>query len=198
MKIVLLGIQGSGKSTQGNMLSKKLGIPYLSTGHILREMAKEKSKMGRYIKETINAGFLLPDQEMIPIVEEYLARDEYREGYILDGFPRTVEQSRKFKNGLSAVIYLNVSDKEALWRLAYRDEGGQIREDETVIAIRKRIELFHKFTRPVLGFYKRKHILHEINGEQSINNIHKEIMSKLPRTKKNGKKKIHKAQPVQA
>lgn len=185
MKIVLLGIQGSGKSTQGNMLSKKLGIPYLSTGHILREMAKEKTQMGRYIKETINAGFLLPDHDMIPIVEDYLTRSEYQDGYILDGFPRTVEQSRKFKNGLGAVIYLNVSDKEALWRLAYREEGGQIREDETVAAIRKRIELFHKHTRPVLGFYKRKGILHEINGEQSIAKIHREIMSKL---QKNGKK----------
>jgi len=91
MKIILIGIQGSGKSTQGNLLSEKLSIPYLSTGHIIREMAKEKTTMGRYIKETTYSGLLIPDDIMIPIVADYLARKEYQNGFILDGFPRTIE-----------------------------------------------------------------------------------------------------------
>lgn len=180
MKIVLIGIQGSGKSTQGNLLSEKLKVPYLSTGHIFRELAKEHTPHGRYIKEVMNAGFLVPDDKTIQIVNEYLARPEYQKGYILDGFPRTIHQAESFTEHLDHVIYLKVSDKEALWRLAFREgEGAEQREDETVIAIRKRIELFHEKTQPVLAFYKKHHKLVEVNGEQTIEEIHKEIMKHL-------------------
>ncbi len=184
MKLVLIGIQGSGKSTQGNLLAEKLKIPYLSTGHILRELSKEKTRLGRYIKETINAGVLVPDSRMIPIVEEYLQRSEYEKGYILDGFPRTIAQARVFNGEVDKVIYLNVSDKEALWRLSYREENDtDDREDSTLLAIRKRIELFHEYTKPVLEFYKKRRQLIEINGEQEIKKIHKEIMQKLKAAK---------------
>ncbi len=178
MKIILIGIQGSGKSTQGNLLSEKLKIPYLSTGHIFRDMAKEKTPIGRYIKETINAGFLVPDDKTLSIVSEYLSRKEYANGYILDGFPRTVTQAEEFANGISAVVYLRVSDKEALWRLAGRRDGD-VREDNTLDAIMKRINLFHEKTRPVIDFYRHKRVLHEVDGEQTIEEIHKEILDKL-------------------
>lgn len=175
MKIILIGIQGAGKSTQGNLLKEKLHIPYLSTGHIFREMAKEKTPLGRYIKETMNAGYLIPDGKTVKIVEEYLKKPEYNNGYIMDGFPRTSMQAKKFENGINHVFYLKVSDRESLWRLAYRNEVG--REDETLPAILKRIELFHKFTEPVIDYYRQKGLLREIDGEESIENIHKEIMS---------------------
>jgi adenylate kinase len=180
MKIIIIGIQGAGKSTQGNLLSKKLNIPYLSTGHIFRELAKEHTPLGLYIKETMNAGFLISDEKTLEIVTEYLSREEYAKGYILDGFPRTIKQAEAFANGVSAVVYLKVSDKEALWRLSYREgDSVEAREDETLTAVRKRIELFHTFTEPVLEFYRKKNVLHEINGEQDIENIHNEIMQKL-------------------
>lgn len=170
-----MGIQGSGKSTQGNLLSKKLKIPYLSSGHILRDMAREKTKLGRYMKETLNAGILVPDKKMQQIMEEYLLKPRYEGGFILDGFPRTVSQAKQFSHKLGLVIYLDVSDKEALWRLAYRND--LVREDETVMAIRKRIELFHKHTRPVLTYYRRRRLLAEIDGEQTIRQVYKDIMS---------------------
>ena len=180
MKIILVGIQGSGKSTQGNLLRDKLGVPYLSTGHIFREIAKEKTTLGRYIKETMTARYLIPDKKTNEIVSDYLERPEYEKGYILDGYPRTYAQAKAFKNGIDKVIYLDVPDKEALWRLAFRtNENGEVREDETLAAIKKRIELFHKFTEPVLEYYKTKGKLVTINGEQSIEEIHKEIMDKL-------------------
>lgn len=180
MKIILIGIQGSGKSTQGNLLSQKLTVPYLSTGHIFRVLSHEKTPLGRYIKETMNAGALIRDALTLKVVSDYLHRPEYEKGYILDGFPRTLEQAEKFENGIDKVVHLKVSDKEALWRLSYREENDtENREDETLLAIRKRIELFHKVTKPVLEFYRKHHKLVEINGEQSIKEIHKEIISKL-------------------
>lgn len=178
MKIIVIGIQGSGKSTQGNLLSERLSIPYLSSGHIFREMSKEKTPIGRYIKETMNAGYLIPDDKTLEIVEEYLARPEYSNGYILDGFPRTVPQAEKFANGINAVIYLKVTDKEALWRLAGRDEEG-VREDNTLKAIMKRIDLFHTKTKPVIDFYRQKGILVEIDGEKNIEDISHEIFEHI-------------------
>jgi adenylate kinase len=180
MKLVLIGIQGAGKSTQGNLLSEYLKIPYLSSGHVFREMAKEKTKLGRYVKETLNAGILIPDDMTIEIINEYLSKKEYKKGYILDGFPRTEIQAEKFKNGVDMVIFLDVSDKEALWRISGRVSD---REDETLQAIRKRIELFHTFTRPVVDYYDRQKKLATIDGEQSVDQIFKDILKKLENLK---------------
>lgn len=177
MKIILIGIQGAGKSTQGNLLSEKLNVPYLSSGHILRNLAKEKTPEGRYIKEIINSGVLVPDDKMTSIIDAYLGRKEYENGYILDGYPRTVEQAKNFREEIDKVVYLKVSDKEALWRLSYR--SGDVRGDETLLAIRKRIDLFHEFTKPVLEFYRTNVKLIEINGEKSIEEIYKKILKKI-------------------
>ncbi len=174
MKIILIGIQGAGKSTQGNILSEKLGIPYLSTGHIFRQMAKEKTATGRYIKEVMNSGALIPDEKTLEIVSEYLSRSEYQAGYIMDGFPRTSTQAQAFGNGIDKVVYLNVPDREALWRIAHRTDT---REDDTLEAIRKRIELFHEVTEPVIEYYRKKGILMELDGEKPIEEINKEILA---------------------
>lgn len=177
MKLVLIGIQGSGKSTQGNLLSKQLGIPYLSTGHIFRQLAKEKTKLGRYIKVVINAGILVPDEKTIEIVNTYLSRPEYQKGYILDGFPRTIAQAQKFINNVDKVIYLEIPEKEAIYRLVFRNT--QSRQDETIPAIKKRIESFKKFTIPVLDFYKKEKKLIEVDGTQKIEEVNEEILKNL-------------------
>jgi adenylate kinase len=176
MKLILIGIQGAGKSTQGNILSEKLGIPYLSTGHIFRQMAKEKTTLGRYIKEVMNSGALIPDEKTLEIVSAYLSRPEYQNGYIMDGFPRTTAQAQAFENGIDKVVYLNVPDREALWRIAHR---ADIREDDTLEAIKKRIELFHEVTEPVIDYYRKKGNLIELDGEKPIEEINDEILSAL-------------------
>ncbi len=176
MKLILIGIQGSGKSTQGNILSEKLGVPYLSTGHIFRNIAKEHTTLGRQIKLVMNAGLLISDKKTNKIVSEYLSRKEYEKGYIMDGYPRTPAQAKEFKNGIDKVIYLKISDKEALWRISGREAE---REDETLIAIRKRIDLFHKFTEPVIEYYREKGKLVEVDGEQSVEDITKEILKNI-------------------
>lgn len=176
MKLVLIGIQGAGKSTQGNLLSEQLNLPYLSTGHIFREIAKEKTQLGRYVKELINSGTLIPDDKTIQIVNSYLSRPEYRNGYILDGFPRTIAQAKKFVNNVDKVIHIDIDDKEALWRLAYRNDD---RDDDKIQAIRKRIELFHTHTRPVLDYYEKQGRLVTVDGSKKIGDINQEILKAL-------------------
>jgi adenylate kinase len=176
MKIILVGIQGAGKSTQGNMLSEKLSVPYLSSGHIFREMAKEKTKIGRWLKETLNSGALVPDDTAVEIVMEYLNKPEYESGYILDGFPRTKAQAEVLDGVIDMVFLIDVSDKEALWRISGRVSD---REDETLQAIRKRISLFHALTLEVLKFYEEEGKLTKINGEQSVEAVFADIMKAI-------------------
>ncbi len=173
MKIVLIGIQGAGKSTQGNLLSEKFGIPYLSSGHIFRQMAKSKTRLGRWLKETLNSGALVPDETAVEIVMEYLKRPEYAKGYILDGFPRTEAQAEVLGEGVDTVVLIDVSDKEALWRISGRISD---REDETLQAIRKRIELFHEVTSEVLNYYDQVGKLHKIDGEQTVEEVFSDIV----------------------
>ncbi|MGD9129476.1 MAG: nucleoside monophosphate kinase [Candidatus Woesebacteria bacterium] len=179
MKIVLIGIQGAGKSTQGNMLAEELGIPYLSSGHIFRQMAKRKSKLGRWLKETLNAGALVPDDVTVEAVMKYLQKKEYKYGFIIDGFPRTVKQAEAFSDGEEKVIFIDVSDKEALWRISGRISN---REDETLQAIRKRIQLFHDQTSAVIDYYQNRGKLIRVNGEQEVEAVFKDILKHLKKS----------------
>ena len=172
MKLILIGIQGAGKSTQGSLLSEKLQIPYLSSGHVFRQMSREN----RWIKEILASGRLVPDETVLKIIAQYLEKDEYKDGYILDGFPRTVLQAKKFKNGVERVILLDVSDKEALWRISGRSDE---RDDETLQAIRKRIGFIHKETEPVIEFYRKQDKLLSVDGEKSIEDVYAQICKGL-------------------
>src|SRR3990167_9869699 len=178
MKLVLIGIKGSGKSTQGNLLSKQLGIPYLSTGHIFRELAKTKTKLGAFVKLVMTSGLLIPDDKTIEIVNSYLSKSEYKKGYILDGFPRTDEQAKKFTNHVDKVILLEVPDREALWRLSHRVTSEK-RDDDTLDALRKRIELFHKNSKKVLEYYEEQGRLIEIDGTKDIKSVNKDTLNSL-------------------
>ena len=176
MNIILLGIQGAGKSTQGNLLSKQLKIPYLSTGHIFREIAQEKTSLGRMVKELINAGSLIPDATTIEVVNHYLARPEYAAGFILDGFPRTITQADACTFPITKVVYLELEEKEALWRLVMRK---QARDDNTVQAVQRRIQQFHEHTSPVLKHYESKGVLVTVDAKLPIKKVNDEILKSL-------------------
>jgi adenylate kinase len=158
------------------MLAEALGVPYLSSGHIFREMAKEKTQTGRWLKETLNTGSLIPDEMTIKIVTEYLEKPEYQRGFIIDGYPRTVPQAEVFSDGSEKAVFIDVSDKEALWRISGR-EGD--REDETLQAIRRRIALFHELTQEVINFYSQKGNLIKVDGEQDVQTGFADIMKAI-------------------
>lgn len=124
----------------------------------------------------MSSGLLIPDKLTIEIVNSYLSRPEYKKGYILDGFPRTLQQAKKFKNNVDKVIHIEIPDKEALWRLAYRNEQ---RDDDTIEAIKKRIELFKTHTTPVLDYYEKKGQLATVDGTMSIDEVHQSILKSL-------------------
>ncbi|MBT4123902.1 MAG: AAA family ATPase [Candidatus Pacebacteria bacterium] len=181
MKIVLVGIQGAGKSTQGNLLSEKFGVPYLSSGHIFRQMSKSKTKLGRWLKETLNSGALVPDETAVEIVMEYLKRPEYAKGYVMDGFPRTEAQAKVLDGSVDTVFLIDVSDKEALWRISGRMTD---RQDETLQAIRKRIELFHDVTSEVLNFYEKEGKLIKVDGELEVEKVFEQIVKAVQKREK--------------
>ena len=178
MRFILIGIQGSGKSTQGNLLSKKLGVAYIATGDIFRSLAKEESPSGTYIKEMLAGGHLIPDEKTIAILKEYLAKSEYQKGYILDGFPRTLVQAQSFDEPIDNVISIDVPDDEALKRLALRADKEK-REDDSEDAVKRRIALFHEKTQPLLDFYKNKGLLVQVDGTKTIEEIHEDIMKNI-------------------
>lgn len=182
MRIILIGIPGSGKSTQGNLLSKQLKLPYVSAGHIFRLLAKEKTAQGRYIKEVLHSGDLLPESKSVPIIEEYMSRPMYRRGFILDGFPRTVDQAKRFSQSIDAVLYITLDDKDALWRIAYRTEE---RDDSGAATIIHRIETFHKTTDDVIEHFRQAGLLQEVDGTGTIEEVNEALLKAL------GKDKVH-------
>lgn len=179
MNIILLGVQGSGKSTQGNLLSNHFNVPYFSTGQIFRQLANEDTELGREIKEMMTKGYLIPDDKTLEIVKDYLSRPEYQKGFIIDGFPRNISQAQSFPARVDKVVFVNVSDEEARRRIEARNNDKEVRPDDTEEAITRRINIFHESTKPLLEYYRNKGKLIEVNGEQSVEEIQEEILGKL-------------------
>jgi adenylate kinase len=182
---VILGPPGAGKGTQAKRISAEAAIPHIATGDMLREAMERETEMGVRIKPTYDAGDLVPDDLMIELIRERLSVSDTSDGFILDGFPRTVAQAEaldrmleEIDRELLAVLYFQVPDELAVERLHVRSlqEG---RTDDTPEIIRHRLEVFHKRTEPVVEYYRSKGILVGIHAERPIDAVFAEVQEVL-------------------
>lgn len=169
-RILLIGPQGAGKSTQGQLLAGYLHIPHISTGEIFRNLSKEDSKEGERLRAILSSGNLVDDKTTSAIVENRLKKDDSQNGFIMDGYPRTLEQISFFDPGFNRVFYLELSDEEATRRLTNRG-----REDDTLESIAKRLKLYHEQTDPILNYYQDKGLLKKINAARDIETIQQDL-----------------------
>ena len=201
-RVVMLGGPGAGKGTQAQRLAERHGLAHISTGDIFRAQTESKTEMGQSIQKYLSAGRLLPDTLVCEVVAERLNEADCRDGYILDGFPRSMPQAEEFDRLLSTraesldiVIDLEVSDDEMVARLTARrmcPECGRIynlkfnppaqdeqceepdcagkalvqRDDDREDTIRKRLNIYHETTKPLIAYYDAKGLRHAVPGEQ--------------------------------
>lgn len=204
MKIIFLGAPGAGKGTQAEIISDKYGIPQISTGNILREALRSGTEYGLKAKSFIDAGQLVPDDVVIGILKDRISEEDCANGFILDGFPRTIAQAEALDSmgvAIDAVIDLEVTDEAITRRLSGRrvcescgssyhlehkkpavegvcDKcGGTLiqRKDDRPETILERLEVYHQQTEPLKGYYTATGKLREINGSLPLEEITGEI-----------------------
>ena len=196
IKLILLGAPGAGKGTQAEIISKKYASPSISTGNMIREAIAAGTEMGRNAKSFIDSGALVPDEVVIGIIKERLAKPDCENGFILDGFPRTVPQAQALDDmgvEITDVISIEVPDEKIVERMGGRrvckscgasyhvkfnpSENGEfcdcgelltIRSDDAPEVVKKRLETYHSQTEPLKGFYEAKGILKLVEGQEKL------------------------------
>jgi adenylate kinase len=180
MRLILLGPPGAGKGTQAQRLATKYGIVQLSTGEMLREAVKSATPIGRKVQDIIARGRLAPDSLVVGIVGERIAEPDARNGFILDGFPRTVPQATSLdrmlaEKGLSldAVIELRVDEKALLKRIESRvaemkARGEPLRDDDNADVLHTRLKAYREETAPLIAHYRQRGVLRTVNGMAPI------------------------------
>ena len=197
MKLILLGAPGAGKGTQAEMIHDKLGIPAISTGNILREAIRTETELGLSAKRYIDNGELVPDDVIIGIMKERLAEDDCKNGFILDGVPRTVQQAEALDRmgvEIDVVLDIDVADEEIFSRLGGRRVcsacgasyhvkfkppvkegvcslcGGEliIRNDDKPETIAERLKVYHDMTEPLKDYYAKQGKLRTVKGQGEI------------------------------
>lgn len=208
MKLIILGPPGAGKGTQAALLSARLGIPTLSTGNILRAAINEGRPVGLKAKEYMDAGKLVPDDIIISVVKEVLSDEKYKDGYILDGIPRTQIQAEMLENmnvGIDAVLFLDISDSRVQKRISARRVclhcgatyslssfppkkkglcdvcGSDVvnRDDDKPEAVKERLIVYHAQTAPIIDYYRSRGKLVAIDGMSDVEDTTKAILKAL-------------------
>ncbi|MFT4250343.1 MAG: adenylate kinase family protein [Candidatus Woesearchaeota archaeon] len=183
MNIIVLGPQGSGKGTQGKQLAKKYYLPHISTGSMLRRYVAAGGTRAEEVRELMDSGELIDDLFLEEILEERLAQPDCKNGFVLDGTPRDLEQARMLDRFISVdyAFLIDISEEESLRRVAKRAEIEH-REDDTPEALKKRLATYTEKTLPVLDYYERQGILYCIDGEQKVHEVFANIVSVLEET----------------
>ncbi len=208
MKIIMLGAPGAGKGTQAKMIANKYGIPHISTGDIFRANIKEGTELGRKAKEYMDQGLLVPDELTVDLVVDRLQKEDCANGFILDGFPRTISQAEALKNAnqtLDFAIDVDVPDESIVSRMSGRracvgcgatyhikynapktegicDVCGKeliLRDDDKAETVQKRLKVYHDQTQPLIDYYKEVGILRTVDGTQNMDDVFAAIVTIL-------------------
>jgi len=181
MNIVIFGPPGAGKGTQSKFLVKKYNLHQLSTGDLLRNEIKNKTKLGLEISSIMNAGELVSDKIVGNLIEKFIANDNFKNKIIFDGYPRTLTQAKnldnllnKYKQKIDIVLKLSVSLETVIKRILDRRDQEDRSDDNESTAI-KRYKTYEKSSETVLDYYNQSNLLKVINGETSVSEINIEI-----------------------
>ncbi len=172
-RVVLLGPPGAGKGTQAQVLSERLGVPAISTGDMLREAVTDGSDLGRKVQGIMASGALVDDATMAEVVRERLAKPDACDGFLLDGYPRTLPQAETLAGilreggcGLDAVLLVDVPEDELVRRTLQRG-----RADDKEEVIRERLRVYREKTAPLIGYYRERGLLREIDGDRPVDQV---------------------------
>ncbi|MDP4133131.1 MAG: adenylate kinase [Bacillota bacterium] len=208
MKLILLGPPGAGKGTQAEFLSERFGIPAISTGAIIRDVIASGSDEGKAIKERIDSGNLLSDETVVEMVKNRLTKEDCKNGFMLDGFPRTINQAKALDDMeivIDKVLSIELSDEEIIKRLSGRREckncrasyhvednppkkpgvcdrcGGEliIRADDNPETIKNRLSVYYESTEPLKSYYEKKGLLVTARGQKALPDTKREVLKAL-------------------
>ncbi len=208
MKLILLGAPGAGKGTQAEIISKELSIPTISTGDMIREALKSGTEMGLKAKSYMESGALVPDEVVIGIVKDRIAHDDCKDGFILDGFPRTIPQAEALDSmgvDIDLVLDIEVKDEVIVKRMSGRrvcekcgktyhteskpskiegicdDCTGALiqRKDDQIDTVKTRLETYHKETEPLKDYYDAQGKLKIVIGQDTIEDTKQLVMAAL-------------------
>lgn len=187
MHIVFYGPEGSGKGTQAQLLSQKLNLPILGSGDLVREAAaSDKGLIGDICRKALLEGKYVADSEMFVLWKKRLKKSDAKKGWIMDGFPRNVTQAEflddkldKYGYKVEYVVYLKISSEESIKRLIARNReafaGSNVSHDDPE-KVKERLKRYTQGESDVINFYKTKGVLIEINGEQTVEKVHQDIV----------------------
>lgn len=181
LRLVMLGPPGSGKGTQAEILADALGIPAISTGQMLRRAVDGGSTLGQRVSSIMASGSLVDDDTMAEVVRERLSRDDVVDGYMLDGYPRTLAQADTLAgiledsgSNLDAVVFVDAPEDELVRRALARQ-----RADDTEEVVRHRQEVYRQKTAPLIEYYERLGLLRRVDGDRSIEEVNAGIRQAL-------------------
>jgi len=183
--ILLLGAPGAGKGTQAAMLTARMGVPHVSTGDMLRQAVVDGTEIGKKAKAVMDAGNLVGDEIVIAIAEERLSQPDAKQGFVLDGFPRTPAQAEALESTLQKIgtplercVAITVDIEAVVQRLMKRAEV-EGRSDDNEETIRERMRVYHEQTAPLLGFYDKNGTLSQVDGMGTMEEVAARIEAAL-------------------
>ena len=182
MRLLLIGAPGAGKGTQAEKLAERFNIAHISSGDLLRQHVKDRTSLGETIKSYVDAGDLVPDAVVMDMLRKPVVAAAEGGGYVLDGFPRTVDQAKsafetasKLGVEVQAAVHLDVPDEELIRRLLARGRGS----DDTEDVIAHRLEVFREMTIPLLDYYAGREWMFTVDGARTPDEVHEDIVGRL-------------------